>query len=82
MLGRITNAILFKQADRDRRKRNVLILGAKASKSNLTVENDRKDEVQKMDKDNEEILLDTIGVNKSNVVSIVQKHKVIDLQRY
>ena len=47
---KITNAILSEQADRDRRKSNVLILGVTESKSNLTAENDRKDEEHKMDK--------------------------------
>ena len=69
---KITNAILSEQADRDRRKSNVLILGVTESKSNLTAENDRKDEEHKMDKDKVEKILDTIGVNKSNVVSIVR----------
>ena len=52
--------------------RNVLILGVTESKSNLTVENDRKDEEHKMDKDKVEIIMDTIDVNKSNVVAIVR----------
>ena len=41
---KITNAILFKQADR-----NLLILGA--TLSILTTENDRKDEAHKINKE-------------------------------
>ena len=70
---KITNAILSEQADKDKRKINVLILGVTESKSNLTTENDRKDEEhKKMDKDKVEKILDTIGVKKSHVVSIVR----------
>ena len=68
---KITNAILSEQADRDRRKRNVLILGVIESISNLSTENERKDEVHKMDKEKVDKVLHTIGANKSIVVSIV-----------
>ena len=69
---KITNAILSEQADSDSRKRNVLILGVTESISNLSTENERKDEIHKIDKEKVEKILDTIGANKSNVVSIVR----------
>ena len=69
---KITNAILPEQADRERRKKNLLILGVNDSYSNLTTENGRKGEIQKQDKEKVERIVESIGADKTQIVSIIR----------
>ena len=78
---KITNAILSEQADRDRRKKNLLIFGVTDSISNLATENDRKEEVERLDKEKVDRILESIGADKSKVVSIVRFKPKISSQR-
>ena len=78
---KITNAIFSEQADRERRKKNLLIFGVIDSYSNLTTENDRKEEIQKQDKEKVERIVESIGANKTQIVSIIRFKPQIQSQR-
>ena len=78
---KITNAILSEQADRERRRKNLLIFAVNDSYSNLTTENVRQEEIQKQDKEKVERVVESIGADMTQIVSIIRFKPQIQSQR-